>query len=268
LRSEERERKERGARSGSLSLSLSLSLSVCLSLCLSVPFPSISSPLPNPNITPTTTKNTQKTKTGSDPSSEGVQRDLLPLLEGSGVVQTRLGPLSTQHVLFIAAGAFHHCSVSDMMPELQGRLPVRVQLKPLDADDFLRILTEPRYSAVQQQRLLLAAEGVSLRVTAAALRAIAVAAERANARTDDIGARRLHAVLERLLEEASFKAPELVAAAAAQGGGGGSDSGGGKEKGSGEEQKSGGIEYVVDADMVEAAMAEVFKEEDVAKYIL
>jgi ATP-dependent HslUV protease ATP-binding subunit HslU len=186
-----------------------------------------------------------------------VQRDLLPLLEGSGAVQTRLGPLSTQHVLFVAAGAFHHCSVSDMMPELQGRLPVRVQLKPLDADDFLRILTEPAYSAVAQQRLLLGAEGVSLRVTEPALRAIAVAAERANARTDDIGARRLHAVLERLLEEASFRAPELgkkaAAAAAAEDGGATTTT---------------GCEYVVDADMVEAAMAEVFREEDVAKYIL
>jgi ATP-dependent HslUV protease ATP-binding subunit HslU len=178
------------------------------------------------------------------------------LLEGSGTVQTRLGPLSTQHVLFIAAGAFHHCSVSDMMPELQGRLPVRVQLKPLDADDFLRILTEPAYSAVAQQRLLLGAEGVSLRVTEPALRAIAVAAERANARTDDIGARRLHAVLERLLEEASFCAPELGARAAP--GGDGKEGGGG----------GGAAEYVVDADMVEAAMAEVFREEDVAKYIL
>jgi ATP-dependent HslUV protease ATP-binding subunit HslU len=189
-----------------------------------------------------------------------VQRDLLPLLEGSGTVQTRLGPLSTQHVLFIAAGAFHHCSASDMMPELQGRLPVRVQLKPLDADDFLRILTEPAYSAVEQQRLLLGAEGVSLRVTEGALRAIAVAAERANARTDDIGARRLHAVLERLLEEASFRAPELVVAARGEGGGGGT--------GENAAAAAAAPEYVVDADMVDAAMAEVFKEEDVAKYIL
>jgi ATP-dependent HslUV protease ATP-binding subunit HslU len=205
------------------------------------------------------------------------------MLEGSGTIQTRFGPLSTQHVLFVAAGAFHHCSVSDMMPELQGRLPVRVQLKPLDADDFLRILTEPAYSAVAQQRLLLAAEGVSLRVTEGALRAIAVSAERANARTDDIGARRLHAVLERLLEEASFRAPELGAQAreqrqqqqqeAAGGGGGGGGDGataGGSEGAAAAAQRASppSSEYVVDADMVEAAMAEVFREEDVAKYIL
>jgi len=162
-----------------------------------------------------------------------------------------------------------------MMPELQGRLPVRVQLKPLDADDFLRILTEPAYSAVAQQRLLLAAEGVSLRVTEGALRAIAVSAERANARLDDIGARRLHAVLERLLEEASFRAPELGAqgraAAAAGSGGGGTDGAGGAGGADAADTGAGagaGAEYVVDADMVQAAMAEVFREEDVAKYIL
>ena len=151
------------------------------------------------------------TRHGPDVSREGVQRDLLPIVEGS-TVQTKHGPVRTDHVLFIAAGAFHVAKPSDLIPELQGRFPIRVELASLTQEDFVRILTEPRNSLVRQYRALLLTEGVRLEFEESGVRAIAEIAARVNERTDDIGARRLHTVLERLLEEASFEAPDLGAA--------------------------------------------------------
>jgi ATP-dependent HslUV protease ATP-binding subunit HslU len=148
---------------------------------------------------------------GPDVSREGVQRDLLPIVEGS-TVQTKHGPVRTDHVLFIAAGAFHVAKPSDLIPELQGRFPIRVELASLGQEDFVRILTEPRNSLVRQYRALLLTEGVRLEFEESGVRAIAEIAARVNQRTDDIGARRLHTVLERLLEETSFEAPDLGAA--------------------------------------------------------
>jgi ATP-dependent HslUV protease ATP-binding subunit HslU len=148
---------------------------------------------------------------GPDVSREGVQRDLLPIVEGS-TVQTKHGPVRTDHVLFIAAGAFHVAKPSDLIPELQGRFPIRVELASLGQEDFVRILTEPRNSLVRQYRALLLTEGVRLEFEEGGVRAIAEIAARVNQRTDDIGARRLHTVLERLLEETSFEAPDLAAA--------------------------------------------------------
>ncbi|GLC73689.1 hypothetical protein PLESTF_001408600 [Pleodorina starrii] len=147
-----------------------------------------------------------------DPSSEGVQRDLLPIIEGS-VVSTKHGNVNTDHILFICAGAFHSVKPSDLMAELQGRLPIRVELKPLTRHDFYRILTEPEYNLIKQQQVLLAAEGVDLEFTPEALSELTRVAEEVNRTLDNIGARRLHAVLERVVEEVSFSAPELVAAA-------------------------------------------------------
>ncbi|MBK8230430.1 MAG: ATP-dependent protease ATPase subunit HslU [Candidatus Eisenbacteria bacterium] len=147
--------------------------------------------------------------TGPEVSREGVQRDLLPIIEGSAV-STRFGVVRTDHVLFIAAGAFHHARPSDLLPELQGRLPIRVELESLTADDFLRILTEPRNALVRQYQALLATEGVHLELTPAALARIASLAFRLNAEAENIGARRLHTVLNRLLDDLLFRAPELA----------------------------------------------------------
>jgi len=144
---------------------------------------------------------------GPDVSRGGVQRDLLPLVEGC-TVQTRYGPVSTQHVLFIAAGAFHHARPEDLMPELQGRFPLRVTLDSLDAGDFARILTEPEHSLTRQYRALLGTDGVDVEFTPDGVEEIAALAQRLNAEKADIGARRLHMVLERLLEPVSFAAPE------------------------------------------------------------
>jgi ATP-dependent HslUV protease ATP-binding subunit HslU len=140
-------------------------------------------------------------------SREGVQRDLLPIVEGTNVT-TKYGVVRTDHILFIAAGAFHASRPSDLIPELQGRFPIRVELNALDADDFVRILTEPESSLVRQYTELLATEAVSLRFTDDAVRTIATMAAEINATAENIGARRLHTVLERLLEELSFEAPE------------------------------------------------------------
>ncbi len=147
---------------------------------------------------------------GPDVSREGVQRDLLPLVEGT-TVQTRHGPVKTDHVLFIAAGAFHVAKVSDLLPELQGRFPIRVELDALTRDDFARILREPRNALLKQYSALLAAEAVNLSFTDDAIDAIADIAAEANRRSEDIGARRLHTVLEALLEDLSFAAPDLAA---------------------------------------------------------
>ena len=145
---------------------------------------------------------------GADVSREGVQRDLLPLIEGT-TVSTKYGPVKTDHVLFIASGAFHVAKPSDLLPELQGRLPIRVELKALTRDDFKRILTEPEANLIRQNQALLETEGVTLVFTDDAVEAMADAAVAANNTVENIGARRLQTVLERVLEETSFKASDL-----------------------------------------------------------
>jgi len=142
-----------------------------------------------------------------DPSKEGVQRDLLPIVEGS-IVSTKIGSVRTDHVLFIAAGAFHLSKPSDLIPELQGRFPLRVELNPLDEEALYRILTEPDNSLIRQYQALMAVEGVTLEFDEGALRAIARYSALANEKTEDIGARRLHTVMERILEDLSFDADE------------------------------------------------------------
>jgi ATP-dependent HslUV protease ATP-binding subunit HslU len=144
---------------------------------------------------------------GADVSREGVQRDLLPLIEGT-TVATKHGAVKTDHVLFIASGAFHLAKPSDLLPELQGRLPIRVELKPLTREDFRRILTEPEASLIKQYKALIATEGVTLDFTEDAIDEIARLAEEINTTVENIGARRLHTVLERLLEEVSFTASD------------------------------------------------------------
>jgi ATP-dependent HslUV protease ATP-binding subunit HslU len=145
---------------------------------------------------------------GPDVSREGVQRDLLPLVEGTSV-KTKYGLVNTDHILFIAAGAFHHKKPSDLMPELQGRFPIRVKLRSLTKEDFVRILTEPRNALVKQYQALLGTENLRLEFEPGAVERLAELAEYINTRTQDIGARRLYTVLEALLEEASFEAADL-----------------------------------------------------------
>ncbi len=142
----------------------------------------------------------------ADVSREGVQRDLLPLVEGS-TVSTKHGMVKTDHILFVASGAFHLSKPSDLIPELQGRLPIRVELHALTSDDFIRILTEPNASLTEQYKALLATEGVNLEFTEDGIKRIAEIAWQVNEKTENIGARRLHTVMERLLEEVSFMAP-------------------------------------------------------------
>ena len=149
----------------------------------------------------------QSSSHGPDVSREGVQRDLLPIVEGS-TVKTKHGMVKTDHILFIAAGAFHVAKVSDLIPELQGRFPIRVELQNLSEQDFVRILTEPENSLTRQYRALLATEGVPVTFTDEGVQAIAATAFRVNERQENIGARRLHTVMERLLEEVSFDAPD------------------------------------------------------------
>ena len=144
---------------------------------------------------------------GPDVSREGVQRDLLPLIEGT-TVATKHGAVKTDHVLFIASGAFHQAKPSDLLPELQGRLPIRVELRALDRGDFRRILTEPEASLIKQYKALLATEGVTLDFDEAAIDELALLAEEINTAVENIGARRLHTILERLLEEISFTASD------------------------------------------------------------
>lgn len=144
---------------------------------------------------------------GADVSREGVQRDLLPLIEGT-TVSTKHGAVKTDHILFIASGAFHLAKPADLLPELQGRLPIRVELKALERDDFRRILTEPEASLIKQYRALLATEGVTLTFSDDAIDALADLATDINASVENIGARRLHTVMEKLLEEISFAAPD------------------------------------------------------------
>ncbi len=175
---------------------------------------------------------------GADVSREGVQRDLLPLVEGS-TVSTRFGMVRTDHILFIASGAFHLAKPSDLIPELQGRLPIRVNLDALDAGDFVRILTEPDASLTEQYTALIKTEGPEIRYTEDGIERIAEVAWQVNERTENIGARRLHTVMERLLEAVSFDAPEL-----------------------------GDDEIVVDAAYVDEHLGELVEDEDLSKYIL
>lgn len=145
---------------------------------------------------------------GADVSRQGVQRDLLPIVEGT-TVQTRYGYVQTDHILFIAAGAFHKAKPSELMPELQGRFPIRVELQDLTKDDFVRILKEPRNSLTRQYTALIGAEGVELEFTDDAIESLASYAHKVNQTTQNIGARRLYTILERLLEELSFESPEM-----------------------------------------------------------
>ncbi|HWF67643.1 MAG TPA: AAA family ATPase, partial [Acidobacteriaceae bacterium] len=146
---------------------------------------------------------------GPDVSREGVQRDILPIVEGT-TVNTRYGMVSTDHILFIAAGAFHVSKPSDLIPELQGRFPIRVELQSLTVEDFIKILTEPKSSLVKQSTALLETEGLKLEFSPEALAEIANFAFRVNESTENIGARRLHTIMERVLDEVSFDAPDLA----------------------------------------------------------
>jgi ATP-dependent HslUV protease ATP-binding subunit HslU len=175
---------------------------------------------------------------GADVSREGVQRDLLPLVEGS-TVSTKYGPVNTDHILFIASGAFHMSKPSDMIPELQGRLPIRVELDALKAEDFVRILSEPTHSLTDQYIALLATEGVTLVFAEDGLRRLAELAWQVNERTENIGARRLHTVLERLMEEAAFSAPDDA-----------------------------GSTLTIDADYVNTKLQTLAGDEDLSRYIL
>jgi len=141
-------------------------------------------------------------------SREGVQRDLLPIVEGSSVT-TKYGMVKTDHILFIAAGAFNVSKPSDLLPELQGRFPIRVELNSLSMEDFVRILTEPKNALITQYKALLATEGIDLRFEEEAVREIAAMASRVNEQMENIGARRLHTVMEKLVDEISFDAPEM-----------------------------------------------------------
>jgi ATP-dependent HslUV protease ATP-binding subunit HslU len=144
---------------------------------------------------------------GPDVSRQGVQRDLLPVVEGTSV-NTRYGPVRTDHILFIAAGAFHASKPADLMPELQGRFPIRVELTDLKREDFLRILTEPKHALTKQYAELLATEGVTLEYTRDGIEALADIAFEVNRTTQNIGARRLHTILERVVEDVSFEGPD------------------------------------------------------------
>jgi ATP-dependent HslUV protease ATP-binding subunit HslU len=175
---------------------------------------------------------------GPDVSRQGVQRDLLPVIEGTAV-NTRYGPVRTDHILFIAAGAFHLSKPSDLMPELQGRFPIRVELTDLKKEDFLRILTEPKHALTKQYVELLATEGVQLTFTPDGIEALADTAFEVNRTTQNIGARRLHTILERVVEEISFEGPDLA------------------EK-----------RVTIDGAYVRGRLAEIMEKEDLSKFIL
>jgi len=180
----------------------------------------------------------QQASTGPDVSREGVQRDLLPIVEGT-TVNTKYGMVKTDHILFIAAGAFHVSKPSDLIPELQGRFPIRVELESLTEDDFVRILREPKNALTSQYTALLSTEGVTLTFTEDATRAIARFAAIVNEKTENIGARRLHTILERLLDEVSFEASEMR-----------------------------GQQVSIDEAYVERVLADTVKDEDLSRYVL
>jgi ATP-dependent HslUV protease ATP-binding subunit HslU len=175
---------------------------------------------------------------GPDVSREGVQRDLLPLVEGS-TVSTKYGMVKTDHILFIASGAFHMSKPSDLIPELQGRFPIRVELDSLKVGDFVRILTEPDASLCRQYQALLATEGVAVEFAADGVRRLAEVAFEVNEKTENIGARRLHTVMERLLDGVSFEAADR-----------------------------GGSSVRIDADYVERTLGVLARDEDLSRYIL
>jgi ATP-dependent HslUV protease ATP-binding subunit HslU len=175
---------------------------------------------------------------GPDVSRQGVQRDLLPVVEGT-TVNTRYGPVKTDHILFIAAGAFHSSKPADLMPELQGRFPIRVELTDLKRDDFLRILTEPRHALTKQYAELLATEGVTLEFTPDGIEALADIAFEVNRTTQNIGARRLHTILERVVEDVSYEGPDL-----------------------------GTKRVVIDGGYVRKRLNEILEKEDLSKFIL
>src|SRR5216110_566907 len=175
---------------------------------------------------------------GPDVSREGVQRDILPIVEGT-TVNTRYGMVRTDHILFIAAGAFHVSKPSDLIPELQGRFPIRVELQTLTMEDFIKILTEPKSSLVKQYTALLETEGVKLEFTRESLDEVARFAFRVNEGTENIGARRLHTIMERVLDEISFEAPDKK-----------------------------GEQFKVDADYVRHMLADIVKDQDLSRYIL
>lgn len=182
---------------------------------------------------------------GADVSREGVQRDLLPLIEGCNV-STKYGMVKTDHILFIASGAFHLSKPSDLIPELQGRLPIRVELEALTIEDFERILTEPDASLVEQYQALMKTEGLDLVFTGEAIRRIAEISWQVNERTENIGARRLHTVLERLLEELSFDATDLVS----------------------RETLAGEDAFVIDEDYVNSHLEALAADSDLSRFIL
>jgi ATP-dependent HslUV protease ATP-binding subunit HslU len=180
----------------------------------------------------------RETGHGPDVSREGVQRDILPIVEGT-TVNTRYGFVRTDHILFIAAGAFHVSKPSDLIPELQGRFPIRVELKPLTEEDFIRILKEPKNALVKQYTALLETEGIKLTFTDDALEEIARCAAYVNQTTENIGARRLHTIMEKVLEEISFEGPDL------------------KKK-----------HVRIDAAYVRRQLADIMKDQDLTRYIL
>jgi ATP-dependent HslUV protease ATP-binding subunit HslU len=175
---------------------------------------------------------------GPDVSREGVQRDILPIIEGT-TVNTRYGMIRTDHILFVAAGAFHVTKPSDLIPELQGRLPIRVELQSLKEEDFVRILTEPKNALIKQYIALLETEGIKLNITEDAVQAIAKFATTVNEQTENIGARRLHTIMEKVLDELSFEAPDL------------------KKKA-----------VKIDAAYVNKQLADIVKNQDLSRYIL
>lgn len=178
---------------------------------------------------------------GPDVSREGVQRDILPIVEGS-TVMTKYGPVKTDYILFIAAGAFHTAKPSDLIPELQGRFPIRVELKSLLKADFEKILTEPQNALLKQYKALLQTEGLALDFRAEAIERIADLAENVNEQSEDIGARRLHTLLEKLLEQISFEAPDMV--------------------------KDGKTEVIIDAAYVDERLKDIAKNRDLSQFIL
>jgi len=202
---------------------------------------------------------------GPDISREGVQRDILPIVEGT-TVSTKYGMVSTDHILFVAAGAFHVSKPSDLIPELQGRFPIRVELKALTVDDFLRILTEPRASLTRQAIALLETEGLKLEFAPEALEEMARFAFQVNESTENIGARRLHTILEKVLEEISFEAPDMVKAALSSEGAAAFDT----VPMLVERQTDAGVErvLVVDRAYVEKQVAGIVKNQDLSRYIL